>query len=374
MSARDFDCIAVGAGHAGCEAALAAARMGCRTLLLTSNLDRVAYMSCNPSIGGPAKGHVVRELAALGGEMPYAADWTFIQVRMLNISKGPAVQALRSQVDKATHSLHMKHALERTPNMTMRLASVVAVTTDRCAVSGVESEEGNWFGARAVVLTTGTFLGGRIMSGEWCMPGGRAGDPPETALAASLRELGLQLVRMQTNTPPRIDARTIDFSQTEPQYGSEQPCYFGLYYDRTPPPAPFTASQISAAYPIGWQSDWRPQLPCYLVRTNELTHRIARENLHRSPIAVGVSRGSSPRYCPSFEEKIIRFPDRKSHLLFLEPEGYATNEVYVQGLFTAMPVGVQEALLRSIPALRGVAKLTALPATRKRPARGGWRG
>ena len=348
----DFDCIVIGAGHAGCEAALAAARMGCRTLLLTINLDRIAYMSCNPSIGGPAKGHLVRELAALGGEMPYNTDRTFIQIRLLNTSKGPAVQALRAQVDKALYGLAMKHTLERTPNLTVRQGMAVAIEAERGAVSAVRTADGACFGTRAVVVTTGTFLAARIMTGGWGMPAGRQGDPPAVGLSNSLCGHGLELMRMQTNTPPRIDGRSIVFSQTEPQYGSETPRYFGLYYDREPPPAPFQAAEIASVYPIAQQSQWRAQLPCYVVRTNRETHRIVRESLHRSPIAAGISQGTGPRYCPSFEEKIIHFPDKESHLIFLEPEGYATGEVYVQGFFTALPLDVQEAMLHSIPALR----------------------
>jgi len=354
MAERDFDCIVVGAGHAGCEAALACARMGCRTLLVTLNADRISYMSCNPSIGGPAKGHVVRELAALGGEMPYNVDRTFLQIRLLNTSKGPAVQALRAQADKARYSQAMKHVLEHTDHLAIRQGMVVAVETEEGAVAGVQLADGGRYSARAVIVTSGTFLAAQIMGGRWHMPAGRAGDPPAIGLSESLHELGLELVRMQTNTPPRIDGRTVDFSLTEPQYGSEKPRYFGLYYDREVPRAPFESEDISSVYPVDWQSRWRPQLPCYLVRTNAQTHKIVRENLHRSPIVAGISQGAGPRYCPSFEEKIIRFPDRESHLIFLEPEGYGTSEVYVQGFFTALAVDVQEAMLRTIPALRDV--------------------
>jgi len=348
----DFDVVVVGAGHAGCEAALAAARMGRRTLLVTINMDRIAYMSCNPSIGGPAKGHVVRELAALGGEMPRNTDRTHIQIRLLNSSKGPAVQALRAQADKALYSQRMKQTLEQCPNLRLRQGMVTAVELVKGRVAAVRLADGARFATRSVVLTTGTFLAARIMGGDWAMPAGRQGDPPAVGLSACLRDLGLALVRMQTNTPPRIDARSVDYSLSEPQYGSEAPCYFGLYYDELPPGPPFGHDDISPVYPIAWQPSWRPQLPCYMVRTNAETHRIVRENLHRSPIAAGISQGAGPRYCPSFEEKIVRYPQHESHIIFLEPEGYANNEVYVQGFFTALPVDVQEAMLHSIPATK----------------------
>lgn len=354
MREQDFDCVVIGGGHAGCEAALAAARMGCRTLLLTNNLERVGYLSCNPSIGGPAKGHLVRELAALGGEMPYNADRCFIQVRMLNTSKGPAVQALRVQADKTLYPASMKAALERTPGLLVRQGMAVAIEVESGAASAVRTADGARFAARAVIVTTGTFLEARIVAGEWEMPAGRQGDPPAAGLSASLEGLGLRLTRMQTNTPPRVDARTVNFALTESQPGSEEPLYFGLYYDREPPPPPFAPGRIHPIYPIERQPHWRTQLPCYVVRTNAETHRIGRENLHLSPIAAGISRGAGPRYCPSFEEKLIRYPDRDSHLVFLEPEGHDTAEMYVQGLFTALPLAVQEAMLRSIPALREV--------------------
>ncbi len=352
MAERDFDCIVVGAGHAGCEAAVAAARLGCRTLLLTVNLDRIAYMSCNPSIGGPAKGHVVRELAALGALMPYNTDRTFIQIRMLNTAKGPAVQALRAQADKALYSVHMKWALEREARLCLRQGMAVSLERGGAGTWVVQTAEGARFSAAAVILTTGTFLAARIMAGEWQAEAGRAGDPPAARLSQALQALGLELVRMQTNTPPRIDAHSVDFCQVEPQYGADEPLYFGLYYDREPPPPLFGPDEIHPVYPIGWQSGWRAQLPCYLVRTNRETQRIVLENLHRSPIAAGISQGAGPRYCPSFEEKVIRFPEREEHLVFLEPEGFATSELYVQGLFTAMPLSVQEEMLHSIPALR----------------------
>ncbi|HEX2911373.1 MAG TPA: tRNA uridine-5-carboxymethylaminomethyl(34) synthesis enzyme MnmG [Chloroflexia bacterium] len=352
-----YDVIVVGAGHAGCEAALASARMGSRTLLLTINLDSVALMPCNPSIGGPAKGHVVREIDALGGEMARNTDRTMIQIRMLNTGKGPAVQALRAQSDKKLYALAMKQTLEDTPNLTLRQAQVEELviqrneTTGQLTVQGVVIANGLAYGARTVVLTTGTFLKGRIIMGDWTASAGRAGEQPSVQVSNNLAGLGFPLHRLKTGTPPRIDARTIDFSRTILQPGSSVPLAFSFSYSEDDKPEPLVPPAYPKVFPNQQLDGWRPQLPCYLVHTNQQGHDLIRANLHRAPMFTGVIEGVGPRYCPSIEDKVVRFADKQSHQLFLEPEGWLTNEVYVQGANTSLPADVQLGLIRSIPAL-----------------------
>jgi tRNA uridine 5-carboxymethylaminomethyl modification enzyme len=352
-----YDVIVVGAGHAGCEAAHAAARMGCRTLLVTIDLDKLAHMSCNPSIGGPAKGHIVREIDALGGVMGRVTDESFIQIRMLNDSKGPAVQALRAQADKRLYAQRMKDALEATPNLDLKQAMVQRIVTlDAAVESGARfaalTHTGWRYYGRALVLTTGTFLRGRAITGDAQWSAGRAGESASVALGEDLHELGFPLVRLKTGTPPRIDARTIDFDQTELQPGSARPLHFGFHYDESPPVPTFLRDRPNVVFPNPRLDGWRPQLPCYLVYSTPETHRIIRDNLDRAPLFSGVIEGVGPRYCPSIEDKIVRFADKERHGFFLEPEGWLTSEVYVQGCNTSLPEDVQWQMIRSIPALR----------------------
>ncbi|HLI51831.1 MAG TPA: tRNA uridine-5-carboxymethylaminomethyl(34) synthesis enzyme MnmG, partial [Thermomicrobiaceae bacterium] len=342
-------------GHAGCEAALAAARAGCSTLILTPNLDRIGFMPCNPSIGGPAKGHLVREVDALGGEMGRAIDRTAIQIRLLNSSKGPAVRALRAQADKPLYQMAMKEALERQPGLTVRQELVSDVELEPAAAAtararSILTSQGNRYLAGAVVVTAGTFLRGAMIAGEWRGAGGRAGDVASVSLATSLAEVGLKLRRLKTGTPPRVDARTIDFSAGELQPGSDTPLWFSFdgaagRLDRLElPPLPI--------YPGVESGTWRTQLPCYLIHTTPETHRIILGNVDRAPMYNGAIVGVGPRYCPSIEDKVVRFRDKPSHGLFLEPEGWRTTEVYVQGANTSLPGDVQRDFLRTIPALR----------------------
>ena len=347
-----YDVIVIGAGHAGCEAALAAARLGCHTLLLTMNLDNVALMSCNPSIGGPAKGHVVREIDALGGEMARNIDRTFIQIRMLNTGRGPAVQALRAQADKRLYSLSMKYTLERQSNLDVKQALVEELTCGDGSeeVLNVKTNTGWTYEGKTVVLTTGTSLAGRVIVGDTAYPAGRAGEFAAYGLSQSLRDLGFTLGRLKTGTPPRLDARTIDFSKSIIQPGSDVPLHFSFL----PSNDHLNHSLPNPIYPQDKPIEWRQQIPCYLIYTNEKTHEIIRSNLHRAPLFTGFINGVGPRYCPSIEDKIVRFADKETHGLFLEPEGWETNEVYVQGLNTSLPEDVQLAMLRTIPALERV--------------------
>jgi len=327
-----FEVIVIGAGHAGCEAALAAARMGCETLLLTINLDMVAFMPCNPSIGGPAKGHVVREIDALGGEMARNIDKTFIQLRMLNTGKGPAVHALRAQADKFLYQHTMKETIEQQERLTLRQGMVEELILEDGVCVGVVTKTGAKYFAKAVVLTTGTYLRGKVIMGDLMYESGPNNQQPSLKLSENLKEIGLELVRFKTGTPPRVQKETIDFSKMEIQPGDEQPKYFSYETE------PFA----------------REQLPCWLTYTSATTHEIINNNLHRAPMFSGAIEGTGPRYCPSIEDKIVRFSDKPKHQIFLEPEGRHTSEYYVQGLSTSMPEDVQLSILRSVPGLENV--------------------
>jgi tRNA uridine 5-carboxymethylaminomethyl modification enzyme len=324
-----YDVIVVGAGHAGIEAALAAARIGAKTLMLTLNLDHIGQMSCNPAIGGIGKGHLVREIDALGGEMGIAIDETGIQFRFLNTRKGPAVRARRAQADKAAYRARMKRALESTANLQVRQASVERLVIADGAVRGVESQVGEVFEGRAVVLTTGTFLKGLIHVGEKNYSAGRAGDFAAMGLSEHLRELGFRIGRLKTGTCPRLDGRTIDYAGLEPQPG-----------DDPPPPFSFRTERIAQS-----------QIPCHLTFTNARTHDVIRANIGRSPMYAGIIQSRGPRYCPSVEDKVMRFADKERHQIFLEPEGRDTVEVYPNGLSTSLPLDVQIEMVRSIRGL-----------------------
>lgn len=327
-----YDVVIVGAGHAGCEAAFASARMGCSALLLNLSLDAVAQMSCNPAIGGLAKSQLVREIDALGGEMALNIDQTGIQFRVLNTRKGPAVQALRAQADRRLYALRMKQRLETCAGLDLKQGSVCRLLLDKDRICGVVTREGLVFRCRAVVLTTGTFLRGLIHVGLDHYAGGRAGEPPSEGLSDQLRSLGFDVGRLKTGTPPRLNRRSIDFSQTEEQPGDS--------------PAPVFSSMSSAVE--------QHQVSCFITGTNEHTHDEIRKGLDRSPLYSGVIEGIGPRYCPSIEDKVVRFPEKTCHQVFLEPEGLKTAEIYPNGVPTSLPADVQLAFLRTIPGLQQV--------------------
>ncbi|OHB27358.1 MAG: tRNA uridine-5-carboxymethylaminomethyl(34) synthesis enzyme MnmG [Desulfuromonadaceae bacterium GWB2_53_15] len=329
---QQYDVIVVGSGHAGCEAALAAARMGCPTLLLTINLDAIALMSCNPSIGGLAKGHLVKEIDALGGEMARNIDATGIQFRILNTRKGPAVRASRAQADKQLYRLRMKKILEQQDNLHLKQGEVTALYLEGSELRGVDTRSGIRFLGKTIILTTGTFMRGLIHIGLNHYPGGRAGDLPSIGLSDQLRAIGFEVGRLKTGTPARLDGRTIDFSRLEAQHG-----------DNPPMPFSFSTERITM-----------PQVPCHIAYTNPRTHDIIRSGLDRSPLYSGIIEGVGPRYCPSIEDKVVRFPDKERHQTFIEPEGLETVEVYPSGMSTSLPIDIQIAFYRSIEALERV--------------------
>jgi len=327
--AGQYDVIVIGAGHAGCEAGYAASKLGAKTALITINLDMIAFMPCNPSIGGPAKGIVVREIDALGGLMGKVIDKTHIQMRMLNTGKGPAVRALRAQADKVLYQREMKRILENQPNLQLIQGMVERLVVEDGTVTGVITKTGGVYRAKTVIITTGTFLRGEIIIGELKYSSGPNNQQPSIKLSEHLEELGFELVRFKTGTPPRVNGKTIDYSKTEIQPGDVEPRAFS--YE--------TTEYIT------------DQLPCWLTYTTEKTHQIIDENLHRSPMFSGMIKGRGPRYCPSIEDKVVRFHDKPRHQIFLEPEGRNTEEVYIQGLSTSLPEEVQHELIASVPGL-----------------------
>ncbi|MBE7062185.1 MAG: tRNA uridine-5-carboxymethylaminomethyl(34) synthesis enzyme MnmG [Clostridia bacterium] len=337
MENNRYDVIVVGGGHAGCEAAAAAARVGARTLLFSMSLDFLASMSCNPNIGGSAKGHLVREIDALGGVMGKAADATFLQSRLLNTGKGPAVHALRAQTDKWNYMREMKRRMEETEGLDVRQAEIVEILADDGHVKGVKTHLGAEFYAPAVVIATGTYLNGKIITGEHSHAGGPDGMFPAAELAKSLASLGIPLRRFKTGTPPRISRRSLDFSKMEPQYGDE----------------------VITPFSFETTGKLENQVACYLTYTNEKTHEIIRNNLHRAPMFSGVIEGVGARYCPSIEDKVVRFSERERHQLFIEPMGLDTDEMYVSGLSTSLPEDVQEEMLHTIPGLENAVIMRA---------------
>ena len=324
-----YDVIVIGAGHAGCEASVAAARIGARVALITLNLDLIAQMSCNPAVGGIAKGHLVREIDALGGVMGQVTDEVGIQFRLLNTSRGPAVWSPRAQCDKKLYRISMRQLLESEPNLDIKQAEVVDLLAEDGRIRGVELLDGRSIAASAVIVTTGTFLNGLVHIGERTYPAGRSGEPASVMLGEVLRNQGFRCCRLKTGTPPRLDGRTIAWDACEPQPG-----------DAVPTPFSFRTESIK-----------REQIDCHIAYTNDRTHQILQDSLRRSPLYSGQIEGVGPRYCPSIEDKIVKFPDRRRHQIFLEPEGLDTNEVYVNGMSTSMPIDVQEQMVASVPGL-----------------------
>lgn len=339
---KKYDVIVIGAGHAGCEAALASARLGCETLLLTMNADTIAFMSCNPAMGGPAKSQLIKEVDALGGEIGRATDMTFLQMKTLNKSKGPAVWALRAQSDRKKYHGYMVKVLEQQPNLDLKQGLAIEIlTNEKKQVKGIKTKLGIVFEGKTVIVTTGTFLNGKIHVGLNSMKAGRAGEFPSKELSKSLSKIGLKLGRLKTGTTPRLNSRSIDFSKTLLQPGDHPPELFSFTWEYQEyglkiPPNPLVKQK---------------QIPCHLTHTNEKTHRIIRANLDRSPLFQGIIKGIGPRYCPSIEDKVVRFPEKKSHQAFLEPQGRDTLEIYVQGMATSLPEDVQWKFIHTMPGL-----------------------
>ncbi|MHB8063855.1 MAG: tRNA uridine-5-carboxymethylaminomethyl(34) synthesis enzyme MnmG, partial [Ruminiclostridium sp.] len=329
-----YDVVVVGAGHAGCEAALAAARLGSKTIVFSINLDSIANMPCNPNIGGTAKGHLVREIDALGGEMGKNTDKTFIQSKILNFSKGPAVYSLRAQVDRRQYQLEMKHTLELQENLDIRQAEVVEILTDesKTVITGVKTHTGAIFECKTIILTTGTYLQGRIILGEVSYSGGPDGLFPANKLSASLLDLGIKLLRFKTGTPARLNRRSVDFSKMLEQPGDD----------------------VIIPFSFETESIEKEQVSCWLTYTNHQTHDVIKKNLHRSPLYSGTITGIGPRYCPSIEDKVVRFADKERHQVFVEPMGLQTEEMYLQGMSSSLPEDVQIEFMKTIPGLENV--------------------